>query len=430
MDPARPFDVLVVGAGIGGVAFLHYARRAGLDAIAFERAPVVGGLWARLPAWQDIQNNRTDWALGDVACAGEDAASIVANIGEWVERFGLSDQILLDTPVARATHRPDGWHVSTPRGTFVGRSLVAATGAHNRPVVPSVRRADVRLREFHSSELADARELAGRRVVVVGGGASAYDLLDLCFAHGAGHVAWVHRSTRWMVPTLKPKHLAADLRALARLQVLDTPPEQVSRMIREDLVARYRKFGLDAIVPDEEFDLGRHQMIPGRCRMIEHYASIERHRGEVGAIEGGTVVLTTGARIDADLLLWGTGYAIDLEWLDVPALRPLTRVRDAARRCGSLFVSLDAPDLFLLAPSLLDTTSVSPWAYATASRSIVAHLRGRAHLPKTPIGEHLNFFELAKFLAAHDPESFPAGWRDEFRRLGLEHPPDAPFPMP
>ena len=47
-----PYDLIVIGAGIGGVIALHYARRAGLRTRVLERQSVVGGLWAQLPAWQ------------------------------------------------------------------------------------------------------------------------------------------------------------------------------------------------------------------------------------------------------------------------------------------------------------------------------------------------------------------------------------------
>jgi cation diffusion facilitator CzcD-associated flavoprotein CzcO len=52
-DP--PLDVIIIGAGIGGVLALFYARKAGLNALLLERQNVVGGSWAQLPPWQDIQ---------------------------------------------------------------------------------------------------------------------------------------------------------------------------------------------------------------------------------------------------------------------------------------------------------------------------------------------------------------------------------------
>ena len=72
-------DVAIVGAGIGGVIALHYARRAGLKARVFDKAPAVGGLWRELPAWQDIQIAAADWTLSDLSLAGTFQPDILAN---------------------------------------------------------------------------------------------------------------------------------------------------------------------------------------------------------------------------------------------------------------------------------------------------------------------------------------------------------------
>jgi cation diffusion facilitator CzcD-associated flavoprotein CzcO len=83
-------------------------------------------------------------------------------------------------------------------------------------------------------------------VLVVGSGASAYDLLELCLKHRARRIAWVYRTTRWMRPTQKPKNIAADTRALAKLQMLGDSAEKISRDITQDFRQRYEKFGLQA----------------------------------------------------------------------------------------------------------------------------------------------------------------------------------------
>ena len=57
------------------------------------------------------------------------------------------------------------------------------------------------MQEFHSSALRDPRLLSDRDVLVAGGGASAFDLLELCFQHGARRVIWAYRGTRWFMPT-------------------------------------------------------------------------------------------------------------------------------------------------------------------------------------------------------------------------------------
>lgn len=423
-------DLLIIGAGIGGVIALHYARTAGLSALVLERQSVVGGLWAELPSWQDIQFGRIDWTLGDLPIAGEDQASIRDNIQAWVERFNLSDGIRLNTEVKRARREDGVWLVETATGTHRARHLLAATGAHNRPSVPGPQRDGVALQEFHSSALRDPGELSGRDVVVVGGGASAYDLLDLCFEHQARQVTWVYRNTRWMVPTSQPKSIAGSVRGLAKSQMEGATVEQISRALNEDLIHRYEKFGLQAIRPSEPLDLRRHQMVPGRWRMIANFAHIHRHQGEVASITGRRVTLSTGAVLNADVMLWGTGYEIDLGFFDNPALSGISRHDELAAQCGCGIRALAEPNLYFLAPAL-ESTGTAPWVYALMARTLMAHIRGRASLEPVPLPHKINHFHNLAFLAERDPESFPPGqWQAHYLRLATAYPADQPLPVP
>lgn len=431
MPDTPPLDLVIIGGGIGGVISLHYARQAGLNALLLEKESVIGGLWAQLPAWQDVQLHPVDWTLGDLPIGGPQAASIAANIRAWVDRFALAPFMRLGTPVTRARETADGWEVTTPGQTFRARHLIAATGGHNRPTVPPVETAPgSTVRAFHSSALVDPTLLAGQHVVVVGGGASAFDLLDLCFEHGARQVVWVYRSVKWMMPTRKPKHVAGDIRELARQQMLGVTVEQMNAGINLDLQGRYTKFGLQAIQPAQDFDFCRNQLIPGRRTMIEHFARIERHRGEVVRIAGGTASLSDGSTVPADLLLWGTGYTLDLGYFESPMLSAIHSVDALATRCGSLFRALDAHNLFFLA-TVLEGSGSATWAYTHAARTIVSHIRGTAALDTTPVADKLNHFELVKFLAARDPASFPpATWHGAYKNLTLQHPAEEPMPIP
>lgn len=427
----RTFDLVIVGGGIGGVICLKYAQDAGLDALLLERAGRVGGLWRDLPAWQDLQLRKEDWTLGDLPISGEDQASVLRNIEAWVERFGLEPRIRLNAAVRRARPDAGGWTVATDARSFRARYLIAASGAHNRPVVPAVERRAVALREFHSSQLPDPELLRGRRVAVVGGGASAYDLLDLCFTRGARKVDWVFRSLKWMRPTRRSKYHAADIRLLTRQQMLGLSARAVSRLADADLRARYAKAGILDLLPERAFDIERDQFIPGRPAMIANAGRIARHRAEVRAIAGEAIALSSGERIEADLLLWGTGYAADLGYLEVPALCAATRAKDLGARCRALFRSADAPNLFLLAPAILESTTVTPWAYAHAAKSIMSHIAGRAELDAPPRPGMTNHCDVVKLLAKLDRASYPRGrWYLRYLRLALWHPRERPLPIP
>jgi hypothetical protein len=426
----KRFDVVIVGGGLAGVVALAYARRAGLEAIVLERQGRVGGLWRDLPAWQDIQISAADWTLGDLPLQGATQPHILANIEAWVERFGLADGIRLNAPVQLAREDESGWVLSTPQGVVHARHLVAATGAHNTPLIPPLSRAASTVREFHSSALRDPRVLTGRDVLVVGGGASAFDLLELCFQHGARRVVWAFRGTRWFMPTRKPKHIAGSVRGFARLQASGMAVEQQSAAIGADLRSRYEKFGITEIMPTHDFDVRHDQLIPGRPGMLEHYASIERHRASVDAIAGGTATLSDGHRVEAELLLWGTGYSVDLSYFASPQIVSIRTLAALAARCGCIFRSLDAANLYF--PGVgLDGIGSAPWSYALMCRSIMSHIRGTARLDNEALGHRLNHFDVVDYLGPRDPASYPPdGWRAHYRDIALNTPDEQPYPIP
>ena len=430
MSNPPPLDLAIIGGGIGGVVSLHYAKKAGLSVVLLEKDDRIGGLWSRLPSWQDIQIHPLDWTLGDLPIDGPRQPEIVRNIRAWVDRFGLADSIRLETPVTKASFADDRWTLATASGTIEARHLIAATGGHNRAFVPPVVRDASTVEEFHSSTLVDPGALTGRDVMVVGGGASAFDLLDLCFVQGAKRVIWVYRGLRWMSPTKKDKQLAGDIRGLARQQMQGVPADALSRGIAADLQGRYEKFGLNEIRPDAPFDFTRDQLIPGRKTMLARFAEIERHRGSVARLEGRSAILASGTAMEVDVVCWCTGYTLDLGFFESPRLAAIDSIGALAARCNSIVRSVDAPNLYFLAVGL-ESSGSAPWGYAHLARTIVSHIRGEARLDELVAAGKVNHFELARFLAPRDPGSFPhATWEQAYRELADSHPADAPLPIP
>jgi cation diffusion facilitator CzcD-associated flavoprotein CzcO len=430
MSGSNEFDVAIVGAGPGGVIALYYATKSGLRTVVLEKQETVGGLWAQLPPWQDIQNREEDWTLGDLPIAGPDQASILANIRQWVERFGLAEHIRLGSAVMSASPTDEGWELQTSSGSLRAKALISASGVHNRAIIPQIRRSRPGIAEFHSSALFDPAMLSGKKVVVVGGGASAFDLVDLSLEYAAAHIFWVHRRLKWMVPTRKPKKFAGNLRELGRRHMLGQSDAQESTVIDAELRARYQKYGMEELLPDAPFDLERDQLIPGRWRLITNLGQIERHRDEIEAIDAGSVVLRSGATIEADVVLWGTGFETDLSYLRSVGLHESRRPDQLARRCGSMVMSLDAPNLYFVSVGL-ESTSATPWLYSHLARTIVSQICGTATLSREPVLKHLNYFGVPTFLAAFDPASYPADrWRDEYLSLVTEYPNERPFPIP
>ncbi len=423
-------DVAIVGGGLAGVVALTYARRAGIAALVLERQAGVGGLWRDLPSWQDIQISPADWALGDLPLQGATQPHILANIEAWVERFGLADGIRLNAPVRQARTDGSSWELATPQGVVRARHLVAATGAHNTPLIPQVARSDSTVCEFHSSALRDPAVLTGREVLVVGGGASAFDLLEQCFHFGARRVVWAYRGLHWFLPTRQPKHIAGSVRGFARMQASGMTVEEQNAAMGADLRSRYEKFGIAEIMPAHEFDVRHDQLIPGRPGMLDHFADIERHRGTVESIAGRTITLSDGHGVEADLLLWGTGYGVDLSYFESPEIASIRTLDALIARCGCIFRSLDAPNLYF--PGVgLDGIGAAPWAYSLLCRSIMSHIRGTAQLDNETLGYKVNHFDIVAHLAPRDCASYPPdAWRSHYRDIALGTPDGQPYEVP
>jgi len=140
--------------------------------------------------------------------------------------------------------------------------------------------------------------------------------------------------------------------------------------------------------------------------------------------------LSGGAAIDADIVLWGTGYQIDLGYLQSIGADSVSKPDDLAQRCGTLVKSLDAPNLFFLSVGL-DSTSATPWHYAHLARTIVSSIKGACELGSEPVTRHLNYIGAPMMLAQFDPTHYrPDLWRAEYTALLETYPNEKPMPLP
>lgn len=410
-EAATPLDVIVVGAGICGVILLKYARDQGLRCLALEQKDDVGGLWAWLPAWQDIQNRRQDYAVNGVPLHGPAQPDIHQHVREWVRRYGLAPFIRFGCEVTSVSWADGEWQVETTRGTNRTRYLIVASGVQNEPWIPDVRRTSSEIVEMHSCRLHDTEDLAGRRVTVVGGGASSLDLLELAIANGAENLHWVYRSIRWFQPTGRTKQESwPNLRELGIMQTVLRSSEKVNRFTRRLLHLQFKWHGLAEIEPGEPFDFARHQLIPGRRRMIRGFDSISRHQSEVDAIERHDVVLGNGERVETDVLLWGTGYRMKLDYLGLPEYREIDTPGKLRPRLGSFVRSVDYPNLFFVGMGLIDSTSSTPFFAAIEAKSIVAHILGRCEIPVENIPHVMAYWDVLRLFASFDHANYPRRW--------------------
>lgn len=379
-------DAVIVGGGIGGIVMLAEGVAQGTTRILLlERSGQLGGIWARLPAWQTIQNHPLDFCLQgfttrkSVWCAGD----VLHFLADYVRVQRLEPFIRSGHEVCRCLWLDDAgcWSLtvvagSGPPATIRCRRLILCTGRHAEPIVPRID-TDQSVPIVHSSAWRCPEEAAGKRVVVIGGGASALDLCMLVLAAqkhdgGRGRLHWVLR---------RAKHFSgAGVRRLWPVTVLQlTLGTTASTDLLNRVLDTYARIvfwwhGLSSWLPVERLELRQEQYIPGRGALLKQAGRIDRRPGaEVESVRRGRVILTDGTHLDGiDLILLGTGYA-------PPG--PIDGVGDLGDLALKTFATgQHLGRLFLVGERLLDTTGAAPIAYHAFSRVFWTLIRDEAAL--------------------------------------------------
>ncbi|MFO1327787.1 MAG: NAD(P)/FAD-dependent oxidoreductase [Rubrivivax sp.] len=212
---SAPLDLLIVGAGFGGLYLLHRARQRGLNALVLEAAPSVGGTWYanRYPgARVDIQSLEYSFAF-DEALQQEWSWSeryaaqpeLLRYANHVADRFGLRSGIRLGTRVEQA-HWDDGhrlWRVAAQDGTVhESRFLVMATGplsTPHRPAFPGLERFEGRV--LHTADWPhEPVDFGGQRVGVIGTGSSGVQVVPPIAAQ-ARSLTVFQRTPAYVVPS-------------------------------------------------------------------------------------------------------------------------------------------------------------------------------------------------------------------------------------
>jgi 4-hydroxyacetophenone monooxygenase len=212
--PDRPFRVAVIGAGLSGVAAAHRLQQAGVAYTVFEKNPDVGGVWwsntypgCRLDtpnfAYSFSFAQKQDWP---------DQFSRQVEIQKYIAQVAndtsIRDNIEFNTDVvslayneASATwtlrsRRADG---QTKDETF--NAIITAVGQLSRPAIPDIPGIDRFKGElFHSAEWPAGFSIKGKRVAVIGTGASAYQIVPSIVSEVA-ELKVFQRNPPWMLPT-------------------------------------------------------------------------------------------------------------------------------------------------------------------------------------------------------------------------------------
>ena len=336
--PEQPtYRVIVVGTGFGGLGMAIALKRAGIhDFLVVDKAADLGGIW---------RDNTYPGAACDVPSS---LYSFSFQPGRWSRRYPPQPEILAYLHGLAAEHglglhlrfgagvasaefdeRRARWNLTLDDGeTLRATAVVSAVGQLNRPALPDIPgRADFSGPAWHSARWDHDVDLTGRRVAVIGTGASAIQFVPE-IARTAARVDIYQRTAPYVLP--KPDRPNGEPGPADRIPAL-RKAERLSTFLRGELLTtgfvlsprflaapmRMWRRQLEQQISDPEL---RRRCVPGYvmgCKRVlfsnDWYPTLVRSNVElvtdpIERIVADGVVTAAGTTRPADVIVYGTGF--------------------------------------------------------------------------------------------------------------------------
>jgi cation diffusion facilitator CzcD-associated flavoprotein CzcO len=332
--------VLIVGAGFGGIAAAIELRRHGIaDVTVLEKAPDLGGTWfyntypgaacdvpSHLYSFSYAQ--RRDWSR---LCSPR--AEIHAYMHDVARAHGV-DRLVRTGQTVSACEWDAGrcrWSAHTAQGgVHEADVLIIATGQLDQPALPRIEGAESFAgHSFHSAEWDHGYSLAGKRVAVIGTGASAVQFVPE-IAPVVRRLTVFQRTANWFLPRLNRRYNAAARAAIERLPGLQAArrkfvfeyaesltvairhPETLGR-VGASRSARFMRSQLKDPVtrerawPDYTFGCKRILFSSHYLPALER-ANVELVSAPIASVAPEGVLTADGRAHDVDCVIWATGF--------------------------------------------------------------------------------------------------------------------------
>ncbi|MDR3663051.1 MAG: NAD(P)/FAD-dependent oxidoreductase [Mycobacterium sp.] len=202
-------EIVVVGAGFSGIGLGIQLKKAGFqDFRILDAADGIGGVWHhnRYPGVAvDIPSTTYSYSFESNPSWSRlfaPGAELRQYAERCVDKYGLKPHIQLRTKVDRAVFdgRENVWHLHTEGGVITARFLVGAVGPLDQPKNPDIKGInDFRGELVHTARWDDTAAIDGKRVAVIGTGATALQLVPN-LAERAAHLEVYQRTPIWVVP--------------------------------------------------------------------------------------------------------------------------------------------------------------------------------------------------------------------------------------
>ncbi|HWJ50156.1 MAG TPA: NAD(P)-binding domain-containing protein [Solirubrobacteraceae bacterium] len=319
--------VCVIGAGSSGIAAAKALHERGIDFDCFEKSDRIGGNWVfentngMSAAYRDLFINTSrpkmeysDFPMPDSYPDFPHHTQIAAYFEEYVDHFGFRDKIVFQTGVQHVSREEDGtWTVELDTGeTRTYDALLVANGHHWLPrwPEPAFPGADTFAgHQLHAHSYIDNKIFEGKRVVILGMGNSAMDLA-VESSYVAERTYLAARQGVWIIP----KYIFG--KPMDQLRNDPRVPFKIRQRLIQQLVKTSagspERFGLPK--PNHRFGEA-HPTVSGRILDRIQHGTVTP-KPNIASLEGSQVRFEDGTVVDADVVVYCTGYKISFPFFD------------------------------------------------------------------------------------------------------------------
>lgn len=334
------YDSLIVGAGISGIAAAIKLSEAGLDNFKIiEKAAQVGGTWREntYPGCGcDVPSALYSYSFAPSSKWSHLFAKqpeILSYLQEVSETYGVQDKIEFNNELlnARWDEVRQLWQLETQNGLYQAKAVIFATGPITEPQIPQIEGLEsFGGKMFHSAKWEHDYDLKGKRIAVIGTGASAIQFVPQ-IQPLAKQLLVFQRTAPWVLPKpdlpLGPYSKAVlskfpalqagwrqsvagslnlinfGLRNPSFLKPVNTAAKQLLKLQIKDPVLR-RHVTPNFLVGCKRILFANNYypaLAQDNTRLIPH--------GLI-KVEGNTVIAANGERHEVDVIIWGTGFEV------------------------------------------------------------------------------------------------------------------------
>jgi cation diffusion facilitator CzcD-associated flavoprotein CzcO len=345
------FDVLIVGAGISGVGGAYHltTQLPGTSFLVLEEQESFGGTWLthKYPGIRSDSDLHTfgyrfkPWTGPPIASSAE----IRAYMGEVIEENDLARHIRYRHHITSATWSSETnlWTIKAVKiesgeaATFTANFLWMCQGyyRHSEGYTPEWQgMADYKGRIVHPQRWPDDIELGGKKVVVIGSGATAATLIPN-IADDCTHVTMLQRSPTFFRTGRNAIELAEELRRLqvseewiheiVRRKILFEQDAFTRRSFSEPETVKQELLGAIKAVLGPDYDIATHftpSYRPWRQRIAfvpdaDLFLAIKSGKAsvvtdEIDRFNASGILLKSGKQLDADIIITATGFNLSV----------------------------------------------------------------------------------------------------------------------